>query len=180
MGCGMILSEEHVDIAIVPCHNEQHCFSSERFFSSQWTLLEACRNDNLCPICPRPQEGLFNDEPPPAIIIIAHCWPLSAPRQIVPAFPFQPYPGNGRYFDCSNWNIMKEDQHNQEKIKLQKSSQIRGRSRKQRISPCDKQQCLHIVLDMLGTCEPLKLFSAQTTCHMCCITLAVSKVTHRL
>ena len=87
-------------------------------FSARNGHLEACRNDNLCPICPRPQEGLFNDEPPPAIIIIAHCWPLSAPRQIVPAFPFQPYPGNGRYFDCSNWNIMKEDLHNQDQDRI--------------------------------------------------------------
>ena len=38
MGCWMILQKEQVDIAIVPCHNEQHCFSSERFFRSQWTL----------------------------------------------------------------------------------------------------------------------------------------------
>ena len=108
MGCWMILQRSRLTLQLFLVTTSSIVFQVKDF-SARNGHLEACRNDNLCPICPRPQEGLFNDEPPPAIIIIAHCWPLSAPRQIVPALPFQPYPGNGRYSDCSNWNIMKED-----------------------------------------------------------------------
>ena len=58
--------------------------------------------------------------------------------------------------------------------KMHVSHQHRLRARKWRTWPSDKYQC------SVCTCALSKLSSAQNSCHMCCITSSVSKVTRRL